>query len=315
MGAFKIRFNRTLNRVPVAASGLMLGVAGEGLLLSSYGMVKNLFGAVGFLILLLLLIKMVFKTKDVMAELQNSSAAGGAFAFPMALILLSVYVRPFQPSIAYGMFWLAIIIHCVFLVVFTRKFVVPFTLENIFPSTFLVYVGSAIISVAAPVFNVAWVGRIFFYFGFTAYLILLPLVAYRAFTVKSVREHPTNTILGAPASLCLVGYFHSFQALNMVIVWLLSLLSVVFLIYVLICMPKMMELKFKPAYSSFTFPFVICANAIIGINNLLPKSPGVVPMMDYIIYFYESLAFCFVTYVLIRYIIFFSFDEQRSETN
>jgi exfoliative toxin A/B len=313
--SFTTTLNRTIHRVPVAASGLMLGVAGEGLLLSSYGIVKNIFGTIAFLILALLLLKMAFNGKDVIADLQDPSAAGGAFTFPMAIILLSVYVRTFQPSIAYCMFWIAIIIHCVFIVTFTRKFVVHFTLENIFPSTFIVYVGIAIISVVAPVFNVAWVGRIFFDISFIAYLILLPLVVYRALTVKSVLEHPTNTIIGAPASLCLVGYFHSFRAYNMLIIWILTILSVIFLIYVLICMPRMMELKFNPAYSAFTFPFVICANASGSVNGLLIKLHLGAQIINYIVYFEELLAFCFVTYVLARYIIYFVNNGQMLSGN
>lgn len=312
---FTTTLNRRIHRVPVAASGLMLGVAGEGLLLSSYGMLKNLYGAIAFLILALLLIKMVFNREDIIADLQDPSAAGGAFTFPMATILLSIYVRPFLPVIAYCMFWIAIIIHCVFIVTFTRKFVVHFTLENIFPSTFIVYVGIAIISVAAPVFDVAWVGRIFFDISFVAYLILLPMVFYRALTVKSVLEHPTNTILGAPASLCLVGYLHSFRSYNMLILWVLTILSVIFLIYVLICMPRMMELKFKPAYSSFTFPFVICANASASVNILLIKFHLGAQIINYIVYFEKLLAFCFVTYVLVRYIIYLVNNGQRMSGN
>ncbi|MGC8495522.1 MAG: TDT family transporter, partial [Syntrophobacteraceae bacterium] len=180
--SFAKSLRRRIHRLPLAASGLMLGVAGEGTLLSSYGMVKDIFGAIAFIILTLLLLKIVFDGKDVINGLRDASPAGSAFTFPMAIVILSVYVLPLQPIIAKCMFWIAILIHCFGILLFTKKFLIPFAIENIFPSTFVVYVGTVIISVVAPAFHKIVIGQVFFIFGFISYLILLPIVLYRALT-------------------------------------------------------------------------------------------------------------------------------------
>lgn len=300
--------------MPTAASGLMLGVAGEGLLLTPYGVVKYIYGAFAYTVLLILILKLIFNIKGVIKGVSDASAAGSAFTFPMATILLAIYLKPFHPTIATWMFYGAIVVHTVFIPVFTYYFLMPFTLDNIHPSTFIVYVGIAIISVGAPAFHALLIGQIYYYISFVAYMILLPMVLWRAWKVPAVLEHPTNTIICAPASLCLVGYMHSFPHPNMIMVGWLTFLSIIFLIYIFITLPRMFKWAFNPAFSAFTFPFVICANAAATVYGyMLKHNILVAPItsLTYTVHFEQLLSFCFVTYVLIRYTFFFAMVEDH----
>lgn len=303
-----------VHRIPLPAAGLMLGLAALGNLLSVYGnILKTLLGLISLLILVFLLLRITYNTKSVLDELQNPAIAGIASTFPMGIILLSTYLYPFWPLIAYGICGIGLIIHCILIIYYTKKFILNFTMQNVFPSYFIVYVGIVIFSVIAPIFNVAWLGRIFFWFGFIAYLILLPIILYRVLVLKSIPEAllPTLTIFAAPASLCLVGYLNSFQEKNMSIVWLLTFLSLTMLLSVLLYMPKMLKLKFFPSYSAFTFPFVISAIAIKMINNFLIEIHLGIPLFNYLVPVEELLGTVFVIYVLVRYMDFLFLQDNN----
>jgi len=302
-----LNIKNTLHRTPVPAAGLMLGLASVGNLLSSYGnMFKTLFGIISFLLVILLIMKITFDTKAVMNDLQNPAIAGIACTFPMGIVVLSTYLNPFCPSISYFICAIGILIHCALIIFYTKKFIFNFTIQKVFPSYFVVYVGIAIFSVIAPVFNAAQLGQIFFWFSFITYLILLPIISYRVFIIKSIPESllPTITIFAAPPSLCLAGYLNSFQEINMLIVCLLTFLSFTMLFGVLLYLPRMIKLKFFPSYSAFTFPFVISAISIKTINSFLIKIHIELPLLNYLVHFEELLATGFVVYVLVRYIDF-----------
>jgi exfoliative toxin A/B len=314
-----VSVERVVNRIPVPAAGLMLGLAALGNLLSSYGMIfKTILGVISLLILILLLMKIAWNTKVVMEDLQNPAIAGIASTFPMGITLLSTYLHPHMPLIAYGICGIGILTHCILIIYYTKRFILNFTMQKVFPSYFVVYVGIAIFSVIAPIFNIAWLGQIFFWFGFITYLILLPIISYRVLAIKSIPESllPTLTIFAAPASLCLTGYLNSFQEKNMVIVWFLTFLSITMLLGVLIYMPRMIKLKFFPSYSAFTFPFVISAIALKTIDAFLVKLHQEVPLFRYLVHIEEILATVFVIYVLVRYISFlFLQDVQVKQQN
>lgn len=101
-----------------------------------------------------------------------------------------------------------------------KKFILNFNIQKVFPSYFVVYVGIAIFSVIAPVFNATWLGQIFFWFGFIAYLILLPIIIYRVLAIKTIDGFLVKTSLEVP----LFKYLIPVE----------ELLSTVFVIYVLV---------------------------------------------------------------------------------
>lgn len=299
--------NNAIKKVSIPIAGLVLALAATGNLLVSYGEIyKNSFGVISSTILILLLIKIFMHPNSISNDLDNPVIASVAPTFSMAIMILSTYINPFLPSLAYGLWITGLIIHCILIIYFTKKFILTFDIKKVFPSYFVVYVGIVVGSVTAPAYNALNIGQWLFWFGFILYLLLLPVVIYRVFIIKSIPEPvlPTITIFAAPASLCLAGYMSAFPQKNMAIVWLLTSLSLAMLISVLIYMPRMLKIKFYPSYSAFTFPLVISAIAIKKTNAFLIAIDHEIQLLNYVVKIEEILATAIVIYVLIKYINF-----------
>ncbi len=152
----------------------------------------------------------------------------------------------------------------------------------------------------------AIIGQIAFWFGLTTYPILLLLTFLRIIKVKKIPEQamPTLAILAAPASLLLAGYLRAFTEKNILLVYLLIALSIVFYAAVIAMLPKLLRIKFYPSYSAFTFPLIISGAAMKQANVFLTDSNQVVPLLKYLVYFQEIVAVIITLYVLIKYILF-----------
>ncbi|MDN5331272.1 MAG: exfoliative toxin, partial [Tepidanaerobacteraceae bacterium] len=206
---------------------------------------------------------------------------------------------------AYLLWFSGLCLHLVMMYFFTKKYILNFKIEKVFPSYFIVYVGIVCGSVTSPAFGFISLGRFLFWFGFIAYLILLPLILYRVLVIKRLPEpaFPTIAILSAPASLCLAGYLSSFQDKSLNLIVFLSLLSLSMFFLVIMYIPGIIRLKFYPSYSALTFPFVITAIAMKGAYTFLAKIVNIRPFL-YLAKFMEFWAITMILYVFIRYAIF-----------
>ena len=297
--------NGLIKKLPIPIVGLMLALAALGNLVQSYGNTyRNIFGVLSAIILVLVLIKIIKYPSKVIESMDNPVVASVFPTLSMGIMLLATYIKPLSGFIAFGLWTFGLVLHGVLIIYFTRKYVIGFKIEKLFPSWFIVYVGIVVGSVTAPVFNQNRIGEILFWFGFISYLFLLPLVLKRIFIVKKIPEPalPTLIILAAPASLCLAGYISSFASKNMFIVYFLLVLSQLMLFYALLQLPKLLKLKFYPSYSAFTFPIVISAISLKLTNGFLIKTERPIATLQYLVKFEELLAVAIVLYVLFRYI-------------
>ena len=312
---------RVIKKIPVPITGLTLALAATGNLVLSYGTIyRNIFGATSALILILFIIKIFIDSKDVLESLKNPLVASTSPTFTMCLMLLSNYIKPYSPTISFGVWILGLLLHCFLIVYFTVKFIFNFDIKKVFPSYFIVYVGIVVGSITAPTFNLISLGKGIFWFGFISYLCLLPIVIYRIFIVKAIPEPavPTITIFAAPASLCLVGYIGSFQDKSITMVGFLAVLSLIMFIGVILYLPKMLKIKFYPSYSAFTFPLAISAIAMKQTNGLLFKMNKPIYVLQYLVKFQEILTIIIIIYVLIKYFEFLFYEDiisKNSETN
>ncbi|TYP58544.1 TDT family transporter [Thermosediminibacter litoriperuensis] len=296
-----------INKIPIPIAGLMLASAAAGNLVLSYGDIyRNFFGILSAVIMFILIIKVFVMPKSLAEGFENPVVAGVMPTFSMGMMILSTYIKPYFSPAAYCIWLLGLTIHAVLMFYFTKKYILNFNIKKVFPSYFIVYVGIVCGSVTAPVFGLARWGQFIFWLGFASYLILLPLIIYRVMVIKGIPEPavPTIAIFAAPASLCLAGYLNSFQGKNMAMVVFLSLLSLIMYISVMLCIPKILKLKFYPSCSALTFPFVITAVAIKGTYAFLAKTGEVYPLFMYLTKFLELWAITMVLYVLVRYAVF-----------
>lgn len=291
--------------LPIPAVALFLALAATGNLVLSYGNIyRNIFGIFAGITFILILAKIIKYPKNVAEDLKNPVIASVFPALSMGIMLIATYIKPFKPSLAFGIWVIGLALHIILILYFTIKYVFNFNIKKVFPSWYIVYVGIVVGSVTAPAFDMANIGQILFWFGFISYLILLPIILYRVLKIKEIPEPamPTLVILAAPASLCLAGYMNSFQNKNMFIVWLLLTLSQLTLLYVLLQLPKLLKLPFYPSYSAFTFPLVISGISLKLTNGFLINAGKEISFLKYLVKFEELLAVIIVLYVLIRYI-------------
>lgn len=297
-----------IKKIPLPLSGVMLGVAGLGNLLQSYSTGSRVAcGIIAGVLLILLLLKIFLFPSMVKEDMKNPIMASVVGTFPMAVMILSVYIKPFIGQVAFYIWLLAIILHGVLILYFTYQFVLKLKIDMVFASYYIVYVGIVVASMTAPTYEMASLGSVLFWFGFILFVLLLILVSYRYITVPKVPEpaRPLICIYAAPMSLCINGYVQSVMPKS--IPFLLGMYIVASILYLfgLIQGIRCLRLSFYPSYASFTFPFVISALASKQVMACMQTLGSPIPWLYYAVVLETIIATIFVIYTLIRYIGFF----------
>ena len=298
-----MKMRKMFKRIPIPIAGLMLGLAGLGNIMAPYNNgFRYIAGLVSLIIGLLLTAKFITNNKMVKSELENPIKASVLLTFPMGIIILSTYFIPFSSQFAQYFWYSGIILHIILLLKFTSKFIFNFDINKVYPSFFIVYVGIVVASVTAPAFNQIQLGRNIFWFGFLSYLVLLPIVAYRVFKVKKIKDIalPTITIFTAPAGLCLAGYMNTFLVKNIYLLGFLITMTFISITAVMLYLPKMLSIDFCPSYSAFTFPFVITTIGLKAASIYLIEEFGLYAL-KLPVQFIEIFTIVLVTYVLVKY--------------
>lgn len=295
-----------LKKLPYPIAGLALGIAALGNLAGSVDpSLKTACGIIAALIVLLIIAKAAYLPKSPSEALSNPLIASSFATFPMALMILSVYLPKGSASLA--LWSIGLIFHALYIVWFTYRFVIrQFKAETMLPSWFIVYVGIAAASVSAPYQNQKALGMAAFWFALISYLVLLALVSWRMVKKGALPEpaRPAIVIYAAPASLLLAGYMNSADAKMMPLVYFLLACSVLFYLFALSALPRLLTLPFYPSFSSFTFPFVISAAASRAAAGFLSKAGSPIPYLELASNIQLSIAAALCLYVLCRYSLF-----------
>ncbi|MGN0423054.1 MAG: TDT family transporter [Lachnospiraceae bacterium] len=301
-----------IKKVPVPLCGVMLGFAALGNLLQSYGEgIRLVCGIVAAFLLILVLLKLIMFPKMIKEDMQNPIMASVSGTFPMALMLLSTYVKPFIGPAAMYIWFFAIGLHIVLIVYFTVKFILKLQLPKVFASYYIVYVGIAVAAVTAPAFEQTGIGTAAFWFGFVTLIILLVLVTVRYVKCPQIPEpaQPLLCIYAAPTSLCIAGYVQSVTPKSRG--FLLAMLAVATVLYIFSIVKAIgyLKLKFYPSYAAFTFPFVISAIATKQTMACLANMGQPMPVLKYVVLIETVIAVVFVVYTFIRFMGFLFIDQ------
>ena len=293
-----------IKKVPVPRCGVMLGFAALGNLLQSYGEgIRSLCGIVAAFLLVLVLLKLVMYPQMIKEDMKNPIMASVAGTFPMALMLLSTYVKPYIGVVAMYIWFFAIGLHLVLIVYFTMKFILKLEMPKVFASYYIVYVGIAVAAVTAPAYEQLGIGSAAFWFGFVTLVALLILVTIRYVKCPNVPEpaQPLICIYAAPTSLCIAGYVQSVTPKSKT--FLLAMLAVATVIYIFALVKAIgyLKLKFYPSYAAFTFPFVISAIATKQTMACLANMGSPMPVLQYVVLGETIIAVAFVVYTFVRF--------------
>jgi len=295
---------QVIKNIPLPITGLMLGLAGLGNLVVSYGIYyRYTLGIISAFLAILIILRLLIDYSNCKIEFNNPIVAGVVLTFPMGIMILSTYIKPYFNSIALNTWYFGILLHIVLLIYFSYKYLNNFNIKKVYPTYFIVYVGIVVGSVTAPAFNNLLLGQYLFYFGFLSHMLLLPIVLYRVVKIKEIKKPalPTITIFTAPAGLCLAGYMSTFPDKNIFLLSWLIFLTLVSITGVLIYLPKMISKEFYPSYSAFTFPFVITAIGLKLSNNFLISKYGM-SFLKYPSKIIEILSIILVLFVLYSYL-------------
>ena len=293
-----------IKKVPVPICGVMLGAAALGNLLQSYSEgVRYVCGIFSAFMLVLMILKMIMCSDSFKEDMKNPIMASVFATFPMALMLLSTYVKPFIGQAASVIWYFAIGLHLVIIVYFTLSFIFKLQMPKVFASYFIVYVGIAVAGITAPAFGQLGIGSASFWFGLVCYVALMVLVTYRYLKFKEIPDpaKPLICIYAAPTSLLIAAYVQSVTPKNLS--FLLCLLAIAQLLYIfgLFKAVGYLKLPFFPSYASFTFPFVISAIAAKQTMACAAKLGSPMPWLSTVVNVETIIAAIFVVYVFARF--------------
>lgn len=294
----------TIKKVPVPLCGVMLGLAALGNLLQSYSEgIRYVCGIFAAFLLVLVLLKLIMFPQMIKEDMKNPIMASVAGTFPMALMLLSTYVKPFIGKGAYYIWLFAIALHVVLIVYFTVKFIAKLQMPKVFASYFIVYVGIVVASVTAPAYEKTSIGTAAFWFGFVTLVLLLILVTYRYVKFKEVPDpaKPLICIYAAPTSLCIAGYIQSVTPKSYGFILAMLVVATVIYIFALVKTAGYLKMPFYPSYAAFTFPFVISAIASKQTMACAANMGKPLPFLKYVVLVETVIAVILVVYTFVRY--------------
>ncbi len=290
--------------VPIPLAGVALGLTALGNLLQSTSEGVRLFcGALGLFFILLLVGRIVLCPKTIREDLENPIIASVSATFFMSLMQLAGYAYPYIGNAALLVWGFAVLAHLGLIIYYTKKFLLRFRLEEVFPTCFITYVGIIVGSVTSSVFHLEGVGKGLFWLGFIGYALMFVLVTKR-YLKHEVAEpsKPLFCIYAAPMSLSLAGYLTVMDVKSLPFMIVLEILAQLLFFAVLLSLPKLLRLRFYPSYAAFTFPFVITAFALKKLIAYLGAgAPG---FLEILLLAETVISVGMVAYTVIRYAVY-----------
>lgn len=296
-----------IERVPLPLGGVALGLAALGNLLQPWSETAHaLCGIASALFLILVIAKAVLFSRHVGEELHNSILASVSATSFMALMQLAGYLAPwvFEPALA---LWIvAVTCHLALMAWFTAHFITRFSLDEVFPTYFICYVGIVVASVTSPGFGLQEIGRFLLVLGGMAYALLIVVVTWRYLRLPVPKSaEPLFCIYAAPMSLSLAGYLSVVSEPNPLLVSMMLVAAQGLFLIVVVRLPHLLTLPFYPSYAAMTFPFVITATALgKAFACLRTQGVPISPALDGLPLAETALATAMVLYVSARYVWF-----------
>lgn len=298
--------------VPVSICGLSLGLVSlDRFLWYVYRdiYVFNIFAVLALITTALFTLRLMFDFKGVIRAMQAPSVFAIMPTYLMTLMHLFAYAADHPGGLARDLVflpWLGTIAACYILMfIFTKKFLLNFRMENVFPSWTVVFVGYVTASVTSASFGMEQLGQIIFWSGLICYLGIMPLIVYRTLIVRKIPEPlvASVAIFPSPINQCVVGCIIAFGAPAGAAGGALILAAVLGTVsYVLVVgyLPIMLNRKFHSSFSCLTFPLVISAVAFYRLGefyDLLSNGIFKALQMGTLV-----IAVCIVVYVLMGYV-------------
>lgn len=293
-----------IKNLPIPITGIILATLSLGNLLQDvHPYLRYAFGIVGAIFLILIILKVVLYPQDIKNDFKNPVVTSSSGTFSMSLMILSTYLIPFIPSIAYTIWIIGIVLHILLIIYFTYHFIIcDFNISNVYPSYWIVYVGITMAAITAHFHGIHEIDFIFFTIGFIGMLVSTPAVLYREFVYKKIPDanKPLTCIFTALFSILLFGYLNSAQSISIEFTIILYGIALIFYVFAFYKLISFRNLEFYPSFAAFTFPFVISALATKGVLTAI----GFNNILNAVLIFQTVTAASLVLYVIVKYCIF-----------
>lgn len=297
-----------INKIPIPLNSLSFAFAILGNLLRPYSeSLRIVMGIIALSCLLLFLLRVIFDYDNVKHILKRSLPHSVLGAGTMSLMVLSTYIRPYFPSVALSVWYIAIVIHLVITITLLKKYIPKFDINNVYPTWFTIGVGLVVGSVTSPVMNTVPLGIVLFYVGIIGYVIIKTLVIRRLIkgAPLSNMDKPTTVVLGAPTSLLILGYLSVFPNPNAYIMYILITVALIMYVYALFALVSSVKTEFYPCYAAMTFPFVISSLAFRMSNMfLISRGNHILTILPNISMWIAIAVVSFVSLRFVKYLFF-----------
>lgn len=295
-----------IEKIPLPICGVILALFSLGNLLNdTHPLLKAICATLGMIFLILIISKLILYPEKIKADFQNPILTSNSGTFSMSLMLLSTYLSPFIPNIAFGIWILGVALHILLMIYFTHHFIIHnFNILTVYPSYWIVYVGITMGAITAHAHNLEEIGIIFFIVGFIAMILTMPLIIYRYIKYTDIPNgnKPLICIFTAVLSILIVGYINSFNTISNEFLMVMYIFACILYIFAFVKFIEYRNLKFYPSFAAFSFPFVISGLATKGVISKI--GPNII--LNNILNIETVIATVIVAYVLMKYIKFLS---------
>ncbi|MGF1754981.1 TDT family transporter [Vibrio makurazakiensis] len=258
-----------MQNVPPSQAALALGFIGLGQAWALYipglgDSLRPFMAAIGAILLLPVLLKYFTSYRTFINDIRHPLSGSLMAPMSMALLVLADYLALVSQTLAYPIWFAALLLHFTMMVLFFSFQAMNFKMSNIVPSWFLYPVGLISSSLAGTQFGLTVFSETLASICITIYFFMLPLVLYRLVFegILPRRARPTLAIMAAPVNLTLAAYLVNFKQPDPILTGALAGIAITMTLMIYLCYVRLMRLKFQPSIAAVTFPSVISAIAM-----------------------------------------------------
>ncbi|NME82469.1 TDT family transporter [Clostridium sp. SM-530-WT-3G] len=266
-------FFQKLENIPVPLLPTMVGACTLSNVYASFGYtwVRDITMIAAAAVLIAFLIKIIFHTKTVIKEYNNTVLSSLYAGYTMIMMILGAIIFDFAPRFGKALWLIAIALHAIHILVFTYRNVLKGVDRDTFvPSWFVTYNGIMVSTVLGGVMNEPLLCKIIVYYGIAVFVLIIPFMIYRLakYPIKDGFYH-TQAVVLAPSSLCVVGYINFIKEPNLILISALYIAVLCALAFIIYKLPKFFSFAFYPGFAGITFPMAIGIFASLKMSGLM----------------------------------------------
>ncbi|MCE2124345.1 ethanolamine utilization protein EutJ [Streptococcus thermophilus] len=287
-------------KIPLALSSLVLALFSLSNQINHYALIAQgiwFQASIGFM---LILGRLILGFEKVREDLHNPVIASAFPSFFMAAFLFAGRLPLAQTDLSIA--WIVVLIglYIAYIIFFSLRFLHPLSLNQVFPSWFVIYVGPAISIVTVPASVPTSIKGLILGVTALATLALFPLVLWRMRQIAIPHLYRSIlAILAAPLALLITSSIKSGQRPDTILLVGLLIFSQLFFFFALGLFTRLVNKGFVPLFAAFSFPLVNSINAFKAATTSL----GLVNPATQLVYKVEFVfVLVIMTYLLYHFI-------------